>query len=93
MRHLKHQKPIDHIHAIIRICRLMIDTHTNTLDWQWLKRFSRERGDRRTDGRTDVTEYIISLASRSINMHPRLLVYSRYKTNNNLIDLLGEYLS
>ncbi len=27
--------PIDRIRAIIRICWLIIDTQTNTLDWQW----------------------------------------------------------
>ena len=43
------KKPIDRICAIIRICRLIIDTQTNTLDW-----FSHERRNRRTDQRYQV---------------------------------------
>ncbi len=56
--------PIDHICAIIRIRPLITDTQTITVNWKWLKWFSRESANKRTDA----TKCIISLASRSINI-------------------------
>ncbi len=65
----KNEKPVDHIRVIIRIRQLITDTDKHlrlVMTQPW------EVGQ--TDGRMEGTKYVISLASRSINM--QFLVFS-----------------